>query len=107
MALHQKEAARQPREGADSRPITSSRPDCEVLKILTVPLTIRNIPAQGSPSQNSMSPAAYRRSISSCVIEAISLASKPENSDIPGNMLSLAKGTILVWQIHVIILRDL
>jgi hypothetical protein len=35
-------------------------------------------------SQNSISPASYRRSITSCVNEAISLASKPENSEMPG-----------------------
>ena len=50
--------------------------------ILTLPSAIRKMPAHGSPSQNSISPAAKRRSTALCASAAISFSPSPANSGI-------------------------
>ena len=46
-------------------------------------------PREKWPYQNSISPATYRRSITSWVNEAISPASNPENKEMPGRTAGL------------------
>lgn len=60
----------------------TSRPPGEVRKILTLPCAIRKMPAHSSPSQNSTSSAANRRSTARCARPCTSLSLRAANSGI-------------------------